>query len=145
MLASLKHCLRDKMATKLWAMGLMLFTTIFTSIAQVLYKKGADQLAWSFEGIFQNHFLLIGLSIYAFASIIMIIAFKGGEVTVLYPIIATSYIWVTILSIFFFNEVINIFRWIGVSSIFLGIVLISLGSSIMDSAKLRDDDSWYNL
>lgn len=119
-------------------MGLMFLTTVFTSVAQVMYKKGADQLAFSFEGIFLNHFLLIGLSIYAFASIIMIIAFKGGEVSVLYPIIATSYIWVSILSFIFFNEIINIFRWIGVSTIFAGIVLISLGSRDHPSLKYTE-------
>ena len=116
----------------------MFLTTVFTSIAQVMYKKGAEQLAFSFEGIFLNYFLLIGLSIYAFASILMIMAFKGGEVSSLYPIIATSYIWVSILSFIFFNEIINVFRWIGVSSIFAGIVLISLGSRDHPSLKYTE-------
>ena len=58
----------------------------------------------------------------------MVISFRGGEVSVLYPIIATSYIWVSFLSIFFLNEIMNIFKWLGVAFIIAGIVSIGYGS-----------------
>ena len=59
---------------------------------------------------------------------LLIIAFKGGEVSVLYPIIATSYVWVSLLSMKFLDEKINIFKWIGISIIIAGIILIGYGS-----------------
>ena len=58
----------------------------------------------------------------------MILSLRGGEVSVLYPIIATSYIWVSFLSIFFLNESMNNFKWLGVTSIIAGIILIGYGS-----------------
>ena len=116
----------------------MVLITAFTSVAQVFYKKGANVLTFTFEGIFTNYFLFIGLVIYAIASILMILAFRGGEVSALYPIIATSYIWVSILSFYVFNETINTFKWLGVSTIFIGIVFISVGSKKLDSLQFTE-------
>jgi len=81
------------MKTKLWAIGLMIFTTLLTSSAQIFYKLGAATLELNLLALITNYNLIIGLCIYAVGAVLMIIAFKGGELSVLYPIIATSYIW----------------------------------------------------
>jgi uncharacterized membrane protein len=70
----------------------------------------------------------MGLVLYAIGGILLILSFRGGEVSVLYPIIATSYIWVSFLSIYFLNELMNLFKWLGVFTIVAGIVLIGHGS-----------------
>ena len=49
-------------------------------------------------------------------------------ISVLYPIIATSYIWVALLSTFFFAEVMNLYKWIGIFFIISGVVFVSMGS-----------------
>jgi multidrug transporter EmrE-like cation transporter len=116
------------MPTKTWAMGLMVLTTIFTSFAQVLYKLGADKLQFNLISIITNLPLIAGMALYILGAVIMIIALKGGEVSALYPIIATSYIWVSLLSMYFFNESLNLLRWIGISIIIAGIISISIGS-----------------
>lgn len=114
--------------TKPWAIGLMLLTTLLTSTAQVFYKKGVPALKFDFISLITNYNLLIGLSLYVVGAVLMIIAFKGGELSVLYPIVATSYIWVGIFSYFIFSESINLLRWIGIFSIFFGVVFIGFGS-----------------
>ena len=116
------------MATKLWAILLVLFTTLLTSSAQILYKLGIPTLKLSITGVLTNYYLLSGLILYGIGAILMIISFRGGEVSVLYPIIATSYIWVSFLSVKFLGEIMNILKWIGVVSIIIGIVSISYGS-----------------
>ncbi len=116
------------MTTKLWAALLVLFTTLLTSSAQLLYKKGADILTYDIIGILTNYYIIVGILLYAIGGILIIIAFRGGEVSVLYPIIATSYIWVSLLSIKFLGEIMNLFKWIGIISIILGIALIGYGS-----------------
>ena len=63
----------------------------------------------------------------------MIKALKHGEVSMLYPIIATSYIWVSIGSSIFFNEIINIWKWAGVFLIVVGVIVISYGSKPEES------------
>ena len=116
------------MATKLWAISLMFFTTFLTSTAQIFYKKGAEILVLNLLALITNYYLIIGMILYAIGGTLMIISFRGGEVSVLYPIIATSYIWVSFLSMFFLNETMSLFKWLGVFTIFFGIVLVGYGS-----------------
>lgn len=120
-----------KMKTKLWAIILMVFVTLLTSIAQILYKLGVDKLEFDIISIITNYPIIMGIALYVIGAVLMIISFKGGEVSVLYPIIATSYIWVSLLSSFFFNEIINIIRWAGIFVIFIGITFVGLGSKKM--------------
>ena len=116
------------MGTKLWAIGLMVLCTAFTSFAQVLYKLGANRLEFNLISLITNIPLIMGMVLYVIGAVIMIIAFRGGEVSVLYPIVATSYNWVSLLSIYFFKEQLNFFRWVGVFIIISGIILIGLGT-----------------
>jgi len=112
------------METKSFAIVLMVLCTLFTSIAQIFYKFGAMKL----PAIFTNYNLFIGLFLYAVGAVIFVTALKFGEVTVLYPIIATSYIWVSILSWLIFSDMINAYKLVGIASIFIGITTIAVGS-----------------
>src|SRR3989344_1967119 len=116
------------MTTKPWAILLILLTTFLTSSAQILYKLSIPSLTFSIRGILTNYYLIGGLVLYGIGAILMIISFRGGEVSVLYPIIATSYIWVSLLSMRFLGEKMNTFKWIGVFIIVAGIISISYGS-----------------
>ena len=116
------------MATKLWAALLVLFTTLLTSSAQILWKIGSATLSFDIVKILTNYYLIGGVLLYVVGGILIIIAFRGGEVSVLYPIIATSYVWVSLLSVKFLGEQMNAFKWIGVAGIIMGIVLIGYGS-----------------
>ena len=121
------------MATRLWAALLVLFTTLLTSSAQIFYKIGSKTLSPDLLSIITNYYLIGGLLLYAVGGILIILSFRGGEVSVLYPIIATSYIWVSFLSIYFLGESMNYSKWLGVISIIAGIALIGYGSK--DSAS----------
>jgi drug/metabolite transporter (DMT)-like permease len=133
------------MKTKLWAIGLMFLTTLLTSTAQIFYKAGVNMhsLACSYSddtliflacvlnyifSLITTNYIIMGLLIYAAGAIIMIIAFKGGELSVLYPIIATSYIWVAILSLLIYHDTISFVRWFGILTIFIGVIFIGFGS-----------------
>jgi undecaprenyl phosphate-alpha-L-ara4N flippase subunit ArnE len=125
------------MSTKLWAMGIVLGSTLLTSTAQVFYKFAAEKLSFNILSIITNVNLLVGVVLYAVGGILLIISFRGGEVSVLYPIFATSYIWVSFLSIYFLGEVMNIFKWLGVFVIIAGIILIGYGSKKADVESAR--------
>ena len=114
--------------THLWAIILMFCTTALTSTAQAMYKLGIPSLKFNLISIITNWPIIAGLAIYGVAAVMMIIALKGGEVSVLYPIIATSYIWVSLISMIFFHETMNPLKWGGVAVIFAGVVMINLGS-----------------
>ena len=106
------------------AILLMILCTFLTSIAQVFYKIGASRL----PEIFTNYPLFVGIMLYALGALVLVTAFKFGEVTMLYPIIATSYIWVALLSWGIFSEAVGILKWMGIALIIIGITTISFGS-----------------
>ncbi|MFH1409290.1 MAG: multidrug transporter [Nanoarchaeota archaeon] len=125
------------MATKLWAIGLVIFTTLLTATGSVLYKLGADSIQWTFLSIITNVFLISGIIVYLVSAALLLMALKGGDVSVLYPFIATSYIWVTILSSIIFSEVINVWKWFGVLSIIIGVSCIGIGSRTWQRTSSR--------
>ena len=116
------------MSTKLWAALVVLFTTLLTSSAQILYKLGSSNLNFDIVSILTNYHLVGGLLLYVIGGTLLIISLRGGEVSVLYPIIATSYVWVSFLSIKFLGETMNIYKWFGIIAIIAGIVSIGFGS-----------------
>lgn len=117
------------MRTSGLAILLIILGTFLTSTAQIFYKTGADRLSLSFVNMLTNFYLPVGVFIYILAGVLMLVAFKHGEVSVLYPIFATSYIWVMLSSRFFFGEAFNMHRWIGVGIIVFGITLVSIGGN----------------
>lgn len=113
--------------TKAAAIILVLICTVLTSIAQIFYKLAGNKLSFDFYSILTNYYIYIGLVIYAIAAVLLIYALKNGELSVIYPMISTSYIWVILLSYFIFSETINAFKWIGVFIIIIGVGLLSRG------------------
>ena len=117
------------METKWWAIALMILCTIFTSAGQILYKFGAENLSFNLSSIIFNIPLIAGVFSYGIGLLFLIIAFKGGELSVLYPIVATSYVWVSIASpIFFETDYMTTNKWIGVIIIIVGVSLIGWGA-----------------
>jgi drug/metabolite transporter (DMT)-like permease len=126
------------MKTRLRSIVLMIICTIFTSTAQILYKIGANNLNFDFISIITNWPLVIGLVLYGLGAGLVIIALRGGEVTVLYPIITSSYIWVTIASSYIFHEIVSKTRWFGVIMIIVGILMITLGEKDKEIIKYTE-------
>jgi drug/metabolite transporter (DMT)-like permease len=124
------------MATKLWAALLVLLTTLLTSSAQILWKIGSENLEFNMASILTNYPIFGGILLYMIGGVLLILSFRGGEVSVLYPIIATGYIWVSILSVRYLGEEINPFKWVGIIIIISGISLIGFGSRNSDTESV---------
>ena len=116
------------MTTKLWAAIVVLIVTLLTSSAQILYKLGSRTLTFSIAEIISNYYIILGVFLYGLGGALLILSLRGGEVSILSPIVATSYIWVTLLSIQFLGEPINTFKLIGIIVIIAGVVAIGFGS-----------------
>jgi len=125
------------MSTKLWAVGIILFSTLLTSTAQLFYKFASSKLSLNILELITNYELIAGMILYAIGGVLLIISFRGGEVSVLYPIFATSYIWVSFLSIYFLGEAMNIFKWLGIFIIIAGIAFIGYGSKKADAGSVE--------
>jgi multidrug transporter EmrE-like cation transporter len=114
------------------AISLVFCCTLFNAAGQILIKHGANSLAnadllTTILGLVRNPFLIFGFGLYGVSLIFLVTALREGELSVLYPVIALSYVWVTILSVALFHESINSFKLIGISTIVLGVVVIGRG------------------
>ena len=115
------------MKTKKWAMGLVLLSTLSAASGQILIKMGVNN-ATNLFALITNVPLIIGYGLYGFSAVILVISLKYGELSVLYPIYAMNFIWVSIASPWFFpNDSMNLIKWAGVMSVVLGVALIGIG------------------
>jgi multidrug transporter EmrE-like cation transporter len=92
-------------------------------------KHGANHLTGTgLVGILTNVPLLAGYVCYGVNTVLLVMALRQGHLSVLYPIIALTYVWVTILSPMFFVDHLNIFKVTGVGLIVVGVSFIGVGS-----------------
>ena len=117
------------MATQLWAVGLVILATLIGAFGPILLKKASAMKLSSISALMKNYNLFIGVSLYGISTILFIPALKGGELSVLYPLVALAYIWVSLLSVKFLGEKMNKLKWAGIALIILGVSFIGIGSN----------------
>jgi drug/metabolite transporter (DMT)-like permease len=100
--------------------------SLLISSGQIFFKLGADKIS-SVIDIFSNVPVLLGFILCIIGSLFLIVALKYGELSLVYPFMALNFIWVTLASIFLFNESVYIITWIGVLCIIVGVSLLGLG------------------
>jgi multidrug transporter EmrE-like cation transporter len=112
------------------AILLVVFCTFLASGAQILMKMGADYAKAhpGLAGIITNPVLIAGYGLYAVVTILIVVAFKDGELSVLYPILSLSYLWVTALSFLIFHDTLNIYKLMGVAVIICGVAVLGQGA-----------------
>ena len=114
--------------------GLVLTCTLCTSAAQIFYKAGVKHLPTSIGALAHADALLalwpiaVGLALYGVGALLLIIALRTGDLSVLYPIIATGFIWVALLSSVIFGDALSLQGWLGIVAIMIGVSLIGIGS-----------------
>jgi drug/metabolite transporter (DMT)-like permease len=120
---------RAERRTALGSIALVVLCTVIGAAAQILLRHGAAHLQGStFAAQLMNWELLAGYACLAANTALLVLALRRGELSVLYPIIALTYVWVTVLSPMFFGDVINLYKVAGVALIVLGVSFIGLGS-----------------
>jgi len=116
------------MNTELWAIVLVLIATTLGSFGPLFLKKASSTLTLNLKNIITNKNLILGLFFYAVGTILFIPALKGGELSVLYPLVALVYVWVSLLSMKFLKEKMTMLKWLGVLLILIGVSLIGAGA-----------------
>ena len=75
----------------------------------------------------RNLNLLGGYLLYGVNTFLMALALKGRELSRLYPIIALTYVWVTLLSLMLFaDEHMNFFRAVGITCVVGGVSILGM-------------------
>lgn len=115
------------MKTQLWAILLVFIGTIIGSFGSLYFKLGAKDLNFNIKKQLKNYRLMLGFLLYGTSAIFYIIALRGGELSVIYPLVSLAYIWVILLSIKILKEKMNLLKWLGIGGIALGVFFIGLG------------------
>ncbi len=121
----------------------MFFCTLIGAFAQMLIKQGTAQLGAHITladlmhnpslfvsfclGVLTNVKLFIGYLCYGVNTFLIALALKGRELSRLYPIIALTYVWVAVLSLYFLpDEHMNFFKTIGIVFVVGGVSVLGL-------------------
>lgn len=97
---------------------LMLISSICVCIGQLLWKLAAN------ESIL---LLLAGFALYGIGALVMIVAYKFGELSVLQPMLSMNYVISIFLAAVVLKESITALKFIGVLIIITGVVMIAGG------------------
>lgn len=112
------------MTTPSWTILLVLVTSFLAAVGQILFKAGAAIVTANPWTWLLNGKLIMGLALHGIGFVFLVLALKHGNLSILYPVLATSYIWVALLSVRFLGEPFTAAQWAGVALILVGIALI---------------------
>ena len=114
------------MIISLWSIILILISTIFGSFGALFIKLGSKTFSFNPIRLLKNYNLILGFFLYGVAYVLFIVALKGGKLSVLYPIVSLGYIWISIISMKFLGERMNVWKWTGIVIIILGVSLMGI-------------------
>jgi multidrug transporter EmrE-like cation transporter len=106
-----------------------LAAAVIAAAAQYIFKKSAKEFKLNIEGIintFKRRSTLLGLTMYLISLIVYLYALHETPiVSFVYPVFASSLIFVLLISMYALKERVNLHRVLGIILILLGIVIIS--------------------
>ena len=114
--------------------------TVFASIAQILLKTGATHPLPAVDlgnlpsiiglifALMRDVPLIVGFFFHGCNALLLILALRDGELSILWPVYALSYVWVALLSMHFFGDHMNGWKGIGIALIIVGVGLLGRAS-----------------
>jgi len=114
------------------AIMIVLACTLLVAIGQYLIKLGANQLSHAgllatMIGIITIPQLFAGYCLYGVFTVMFVYALRHGELSILYPLIALGYVWVTITAVLAFHESMNPLKIVGLVVIIGGVGVLGWG------------------
>jgi drug/metabolite transporter (DMT)-like permease len=108
--------------------------TLLGAAAQVLIKMNAGSLRIdtpvSFvSSLLHSWLLLLGFSLYGGSTVLLVLALRHGHLSLLYPVIALTFVWVTILSVMIFHDSMNGLKLTGIAIIVSGVAILGKGGA----------------
>ena len=106
---------------------MMAGATLLSASAQILMKIGMQHFSLDLVAILTNLPLLAGYVLYGLFTLLMVLALREGELSLMYPIISLSYVWVTALSYFIFHDTLSPLKLVGIAGIMAGVAMLGRG------------------
>ncbi len=113
------------MATPAASIVMFLVAAVLGALGQYLYKSGADAADGSLQSYLLNVRLLGGVVCYVAVMVLFVAAFKrGGALSVLYPLYASTFIWAAVLALLAYGTPIRPVNIAGMALLVLGMCLM---------------------
>ena len=104
----------------------MILCTLLTGLGQFFLKSGMG--VFEFSTLFANYNLILGVFIYGLATICFLLALQKGDLSVVFPLVTLSYIWVALVGYFWLGESLTGFRLLGIFFIGSGAFFLGKGA-----------------
>ena len=101
----------------MYAIAMIVLGSVFGAVAQLMWKQGVDPL--------QFFKLIFGGFLYVCAMVLYLVALRSLPLSVAYPIVATTYIWIMLLSVMYLKEAFTVSKLAGTCGIVLSVYLIA--------------------
>lgn len=99
--------------------------SLLGAVGQYLYKSGADRAEGGLVGYVLNPRILGGVVCYIAVMVLFVAAFKkGGSLTVLYPVYATTFIWAALIALVVYHTPIKPVNIAGMAMLVGGMYLM---------------------
>lgn len=113
------------MKTPFISILLFLTASLLGAVGQFLYKSGADLAGRSLSSYLLNVRILGGVVCYTTVMVLFVAAFrKGGALSVLYPVYATTFIWAAIIGLIAYQTPIKLIHVCGMAFLLVGMFLM---------------------
>ena len=107
---------------------LMLGSSMLVALGQMCWKL-FQGMGFSTPGVAT---LLLGFVLYSAGAVVMICAFRFGELSVLHPFLSASYVFAVIIGFFVLHETVSILKLCSIAVICLGLILLGVGGQDED-------------
>jgi len=114
--------------TPLSSIALVTFGSFIGSFSALGLKAGSKRLQRNLLSVLTNWPLAAGIAGYLVSSVFFIIGLKNGELSILFPMVSTGYVWTMVWSRVFFKEPFTRGKFLGLGLILAGCVLLGLGT-----------------
>jgi len=111
------------MNPKIAGILIMVGVAVIGAVGQVFFKKAAPGFSISLE-LIKNVPFIIACTLYAVTLVLAMIAYRKAEVSILYPVMSLSYIFLIILASMFLGEKITPWKVGGSLLIIGGVAMI---------------------
>lgn len=98
---------------------LMVISSLFSCTGQFMWKLGATR------GVRP---IVVGFCLYAVGALLMLVAYRFGELSVLQPILGLSYALSLLMGFVWLGENVSVGRAIGVAAVVVGVALVARSS-----------------
>jgi len=113
------------MSTSLASVFCFIVASFLGAVGQYLYKSGADRTTATLSSYLLNWRLLGGVICYIGVMVLFVAAFKkGGSLTVLYPIYASTFIWAALIALMAYGTPIRPINILGMGLLLGGMYLM---------------------